>query len=361
MKTFKIVVVNLVVFLALIGASLSAVILLNAALAIWAAVRSGDERARTPNYANTPWAEQHFREFRSLKTEYHSYIGWRREPYDGKTITVSGAYRERKTTPEGQTQQPLVYFFGGSTMWGTGADDASTIPSIFARETGFRARNFGESGYTAHQDLEMMLRLLQDGHQPDVVVFYDGVNDVAMKCRSELGPHSTSQEAQFRRQLDAGIGTLSFYLLPIRDLLQRSSWKVNREQAQAYDCDSNGQKAAGVRHALLHDWQLARTVAESRGIRFVGVLQPVSYFSRTNKTYLPKDVALEKQYVSVYPQLQDMAIKAGFASLVGVLDVEEPVYIDFCHLSPNGNVIVARRLAEIVKPTATPPSRAVRP
>ena len=358
---FKVVAVNLFVFFALIGALLSAVVILNAALALLAAVRSDDERARMPNYANIPWAEQHFKEFRSLKTEYYSYIGWRRKPYSGQTITVAGPYGERKTAPEGRSDRPLVYFFGGSTMWGTGVDDASTIPSVFARETGVRARNFGESGYTAHQSLEMLLRLLQDGHRPDIVVFYDGVNEVATKCRSELGPHSTSEEKRFRTQLDAGVGTLSFYLLPIRDLLQWAIWEVRGQPARGYDCDANAEKAAAVRSALIHDWQIARTAAESLGIRFVAVLQPVSTFSQTEKRYLPKDAALEKQYLSVYPRLQEMAAKHGFGSLVGALDIREPVYVDFWHLSPNGNAIIARRLAEILQPVLAQAGRAARP
>jgi lysophospholipase L1-like esterase len=357
----KVVALNLFVFFALIGALLSGVVMLNAALAILAAVRSGDERARTPNYAGIPWAEQHFKEFRSLKTDYYSYIGWRRKPYSGETITVAGPYGERKTAPEGRSDQPLVYFFGGSTMWGTGVDDASTIPSLFARETGVRARNFGESGYTAHQSLEMLLRLLQDGHRPDIVVFYDGVNEVAVKCRGELGSHSTSEEMRFRTRLDAGVGTAGFYLLPIRDLLQWASWELRGQPARGYDCDVNAEKAAAVRSALIHDWQVARTVAESRGIRFVGVLQPVSTFSQTEKTYLPGETMLEKQYLSVYPRLQEMAARHGFASLVGALDIREPVYVDFWHLSPNGNTIIARRLAEILQPMLAQARGAVRP
>ena len=48
--------------------------------------------------------------------------------------------------------------FGGSTMWGTGARDACTIPSLLARALQGRGMsleiiNFGETGYVRTQEV----------------------------------------------------------------------------------------------------------------------------------------------------------------------------------------------------------------
>jgi hypothetical protein len=47
---------------------------------------------------------------------------------------------------------------------------------------------------------------------------------------------------------------------------------------------------------------------------------------------------MRAQFRSVYPLIERrMALDDGFHSLVRALDVDEYVYVDFAHLSPNGN------------------------
>jgi hypothetical protein len=39
-----------------------------------------------------------------------------------------------------------------------------------------------------------------------------------------------------------------------------------------------------------------------------------------------------------------------FRHLVHALDVNEFVYVDFCHLSLNGNQLIAARIAKLIQP-----------
>jgi hypothetical protein len=79
-----------------------------------------------------------------------------------------------------------VFFFGGSTMWGTAQRDDHTIAAEASRRlqtlAGPGARievtNFGESGYVMTQEMIELMLALRAGNRPDVVVFYDGINDV---------------------------------------------------------------------------------------------------------------------------------------------------------------------------------------
>src|SRR5262245_7502643 len=162
--------------------------------------------AALPNYAGVDWARTHFDEFSALSSRYFSYIGWRREPFQGRTITLTGPYSQRATVGTAHPGKPSAYFFGGSTMWGTGADDANTIPSLITQLGGFRAENFGESAWVAHQSLVLLMQLLQDGHRPNVVVFYDGVNEVLHRCRWESRPHAHAREDSVRGALAATKG-----------------------------------------------------------------------------------------------------------------------------------------------------------
>jgi hypothetical protein len=319
----------------------------------------GDEatdnlRVRLPNYANVAWAAQHFREIHQIKRDYKSFIGWRSQPFHGETINIEGRYAQRRTINDGVDQSKKVYFFGGSTMWGTGALDDGTIPSQFAAVSGISSQNFGEIGYTAHQSLMLLVQLLQDGHRPDVVVFYDGVNEVVTKCRTEVTPYSDVEEANIDHLLkDSEISPISFrhYFAPLQYVAGWIKAEAMRSIAKSYDCDSDPEKARKIAENLLLDWQMARRLVESFGGKFIGILQPVLFFSQTRLDRLSNFDEPLLQFQTVYPLVeQRMAEDGGFRNLVHALDDDEYVYIDFCHLSPNGNRRIAARIAKFVQP-----------
>ena len=71
---------------------------------------------------------------------------------------------------------------GGSSLWGFGARDDETIPSLVARkldERGWRVESgtWPRSAMSARRKLIALFRELQAGYRPDLVIFYDGVND----------------------------------------------------------------------------------------------------------------------------------------------------------------------------------------
>jgi hypothetical protein len=233
------------------------------------------------------------------------------------------------------------------------SNDASTIPSLFAQASGLRAENFADSGYVAHQGLLQLIQLLQDGHRPDLVVFYDGVNDTLFKCRSELGPHSHEREQQIAGILKSSANphTFGYYVAPFAKLAQNISREMGRAVgADEFDCHTNPAKARAIADNLVQDWRFARHLVELHGGKFVAALQPVSFFSRTRRDYLRLPEAFERQYQAVYPLLRHQARSGEFHDLVSVLDTDEAVYTDFCHLAPRGNRIVAQRIAALAAP-----------
>ena len=92
---------------------------------------------------------------------------------------------------------------GGSSLWGFGARDDQTIPSLLARsldEQGWRVelKNLAEIGYVSTQEVIALTRELQAGYRPDLVIFYDGVNDTT-SALLEGEPGLTTNEIN-RRQ-----------------------------------------------------------------------------------------------------------------------------------------------------------------
>ena len=88
-----------------------------------------------PNFKNLNWAKEHFQEFLKLKVEYHDYLIWRRVAFDGKTIKIDkNGFRLNNYDEEMVSfKNSDAWFFGGSTMWGSGSRNEDTIPSKFER------------------------------------------------------------------------------------------------------------------------------------------------------------------------------------------------------------------------------------
>lgn len=151
------------------------------------AVRQMRAKPAAPNpYAKYAWWKP-FRdeEESSLTLAWDPYVYFRRAPYQGVNVHVD-ANRHRETFQPGLTSGPhrQVYLFGGSTMFGTFQRDSMTIASRLAdrlRKGGLNdveVSNFGELGWVMTQETIELMRQLRAGHRPDVVVFYDGINEV---------------------------------------------------------------------------------------------------------------------------------------------------------------------------------------
>lgn len=340
----RVVILNVMVLCAL-------VVGLNAGAVVIYKVRSViislkiDMRADLPNYADAPWARQHFKENIPMPRDYSSYVGWRRKAFSGQTVNIDSEGRRVTRSPINRLDS--VHIFGGSTVWGTGGRDAETVPSQLARL--FPDRNFvnwGESGYTAHQSLETLMNLYAMGERPDVVVFVDGVNDVGVKCRRGNAWNSRAGEQEIARKIDAG-NVLRFSQLvePVIVFVRKVSERLARSTDYA-DCDVNPDKAAAVARALVADWRMARLLVESWGGKFLAFLQPVAYFSQTKIDHIELDSHLGDQYRAVYPQIKELILDdASYLDITDAFDRDEYIYIDFCHFSPRGGQLLAEAIA----------------
>jgi hypothetical protein len=76
-------------------------------------------------------------------------------------------------------------------LWGTWQRDSMTIPSLVARDvaragfTDVDVRNYGETGFVFTQEVLQLMLQLRAGERPNVVVFYDGANDLIASTMSQ--------------------------------------------------------------------------------------------------------------------------------------------------------------------------------
>ena len=132
-----------------------------------------------------------------LTTSYHDFFTWRRNDLKGITVNIDNGIRRTFNGNKQKGKGKEFWFFGGSPTWGTGVSDEYTIPSMFSQLTGYFTINFGETGYIANQSAKYLSNyLIQNkvtGMTDINVVFYDGANDVVMRC--EVSGLSTTRRA----------------------------------------------------------------------------------------------------------------------------------------------------------------------
>ena len=359
---FRIVLINLLVFFVII----SSIIIFPPLLADGYKVLRNNiltnitildhPRCKLPNYKDADWCKYHFAELKKLSSEYYDYIGWRRNEFKGRTININKAgYRnnskENKITDYIKNE---VWFFGGSTLWGTGVKDDQTIPAIFEKLSNMPSSNFGESGYTTQQNLNLLIKNYLMGGKPKIVFFYDGVNDIINKCRKELSFFSTGRENYIKDQLSKS--NFSKLIDPAKQFFKIILNKFNSKSNAFYDCDTNQIKSDRIANNFVMNWEIAKNIVENNGGSFYPIFQPVSSVGEPNTNHLELNYdiisgGITKQYLIMYKKIQKKLSEKNFSyfDLTNIFNNKEYYYIDFEHVSPNGNKKIAKSIFNKIK------------
>ncbi len=289
----------------------------------------GNWRAEADGHPDRAWADAYYREFRdSNRMHWQPYVYWRRPAFEGEHIRVDGGGHRRTYVPAGlPADTARVFVFGGSTVWGTGADDEETIPSWLARRLeseGMPAEvvNFGESGFVSTQGLIRLLLELRQGHVPDLVLCYDGVNEVAAAVQSRE-PGIPLNESKRRDEFMAGTAP-------------------HPPAPEDFDDEELAARTLDLYFANL---RLLRTLAEEFGFELLCFWQPVAYLHKPLTEYEQEaaaHAALADMTERIYALVGQREAPPFFVDLQRVFATEsEPRYIDFCHLVGTGNRTVA--------------------
>ena len=313
---------------------------------------------------------------------YQPYVVWSRALFTGELVNVD-ANGERLTAHNSTREDALeVWVFGGSTAWGTGAPDDQTIPSHLAyimndRGVDTRVRNLGESAYVSTQEVVYLLRELQAGRRPQVVVFYDGVNDsVSAALWPEVaGTHHNLPE--IRSRFESGVpgeGAVAPLLRSTglyrvaRSLLDRLGIEtagVGRAPAPAAGAYTTKESARRAADVWTENHRIVAALGEEFGFLPLFVLQPalgvgekaldaseLDILSRVMRD--PAKAASVRMNLEFREEVRSRLREGG--DLTAVFDltdlfhsVPEPLYIDWTHISSRGNRLVAEAVFETLK------------
>ncbi len=320
-------------------------------------------------YAGQDWSVRYWEEHFQIVDNwaYSPYALWRTRPHEGALLNVDK--NGIRATPGSICDENSyrIFTFGGSTMWGYGVYDGATIAAYI--QAGFSGENvcvvnYGEVGYNSTQGVITLLRLLQTGDIPDMVIFYDGTNDVTLAQRTrEPGAHFYLENIAPVVQGD--IVRADDTSPALRDLLRQTAlYRLIIGQSTAPEPNwvqppFDPAFVDQVAETYLTNIRAVAALADDHEFAFFAFLQPVlPVVKRDIKEGEEQQFlwempgGLPELFREVYPRWQSAAAELAYLyDLSNALDDDTlPMWIDFNHLTGWGNLAVANEILEVIRP-----------
>lgn len=340
---------------------------------------SGDLQS-IPYYASKEWTAQFMADqdrISSSKTRYKPFVIWQRPPYASATVNVDDA--GRRVVPGAACGEGAIriFFFGGSTMWGTSAPDEGTIPACFLRIADphvtrpLCVRNYGESAWNSTQCVIALIQAIQRGEIPDLVVFYDGANDLTWT----FGNDTPMRHGQYERiaevfnstgrgrghaglRVVSPVGILRLLapnMMADRDL-RRQGGTGPSDRSPAH-LEALAGEAMDVHRA---NRRLVQAMADAYGFRCHFFWQPFLVYGRKppaegEKRILEVGSGWARHFGPFAAHANArVAADAGptFTDLSSIFaKLPQQIYTDMVHITPEGNELVAQRIFEALAAT----------
>ena len=349
--------------------------------------RELDNRRTLAVYKDAPWAKEYYDEIYKMKPTIDPLVGWRPEEIHGAYVNVDAEGVRKTWNPAVSSIMPQakVFMFGASTTWGAGARDLYTIPSLVskllnsesAKNGSYRVTNYGQSGYVLVQEIAKLTYLLEKGERPDYVIFYDGANDISYAYESGV-PGPAGSAAIIRDQIEGRLsGDIS------AELTQRVKNAVREEcfacriavgairkfsprflnpnvvAGQSYSGAELRRLAGEIAAAYKNETMpFLQNLSRAFGFKLLMFWQPTIYTES-------KLIGQEKLLGSIDPHVNDANASTlyrevnailpsdpahNFYNLTYVLSArQKEYYIDYAHISEEGNGIVAQKIVQILE------------
>jgi hypothetical protein len=200
---------------------------------------------------------------------------------------------------------------------------------------------------------------LKAGHHPDTVIFYDGFNDGLVGGIDPGIPGAHIGYTTVKARLEGSV-------IARFDFLRRSCaaplatatiLKFLRHDVTP-TAPGLQAKAVATVEKFEQNLNIARALGKSYGFRVYAFWQPVIVYGHkplaaSEKSLVDasfKPATPFQSMIPVYQEAQRRAASAGgFVFLGNVFDgVQETLYFDWVHLSPRGNELAARAIAEYI-------------
>lgn len=330
-------------------------------------------------YADKPWGPRFLREQKaSLDTDfYRPFALWQRGPTTGQHVNV-GADGLRLTPGANCVPNAYrVFMMGGSTLWGMGSPDSATIPARLQALLATRTTrpicvvNLGEKGYTSMQEIVFLITRLRSDEVPDLMLFYDGVNDVRVAADEgaaglHFGVRDLADKLEGVPRPLAVRARKSRFLSLVLPSMERpaDSLTIQGYRRLGIGVDSLADQVVA---RYLESHRVVRALAREYGFDYVFFWQPVIWRTKKPLTIGEQRVhrnavqGLPELFNEVYPRVHEIAPREDHLhDISDVFDGQTAfIYVDWNHVVPEGNTLVAERMLAVLDERAggrwTPP------
>ena len=310
-------------------------------------------------FLNKEWVPQYYKETILVDSrEYASYLEFKR------TGNFSGTYINLDENSHRFTDNPCkgkeaikIFVFGGSTTWGTGARDNYTIPSYISKKLcedniSVEVTNFGEAAYVNTQEMISLQLELRKGNIPDYVIFYDGINDVYSAYQEEAAGYPQNIA---NRKFEYGLRDKFNIIRPIFNgnfvtLLRETMHYFSPKETKKID--NSDELSDEVIDIYFGNKRIIDGLGKEYNFTVFYFWQPTIFtkrqLSENEKSFDPKideNFALE-----VYSKIKLYNNSDNFYDISDIFeDINDSVYVDFCHISEEGNEMIADRIVNVIK------------
>jgi hypothetical protein len=302
----------------------------------------------------------------SIGLKWTPYVYTRELPVSGTDITI-GADGLRKTASFVSAGTPgvqRIYFFGGSTVWGTGARDDFTIPSDVARilnaqNTPAEVMNFGDPGYVSTQDMILFQIQLARGNVPNVAVFYGGSNDIFSAWQQGVAGFPQNE---FNRSKDFTLGRT----IANGDIFEVAGAVYAKGPPVNAPLIASPGDALGIVDRFLANVRLIRAMAAAYNVNVIFIWQPMLFFKQPlsdweNKAYqttqqqFPGLDTLTRQVDTALRQRVHDGQGQGVIVLSDLFQGDtRNIFFDNVHITEEGNLTVSEKIGPLLSQKAYP-------
>jgi hypothetical protein len=274
--------------------------------------------------------------------------------FHGKFFNIKNGLRSTYNTPSKYIN--TIYLFGGSTIYNSEVPDEHTVASYLqslVNENGFKYKveNYGTTSVHVNQQLERLKRDVKI-KKNDVVIFYDGVNDVVQKIWLDKPAGVLSNQQKEAPKFIFAIRWIAKYSAFFRWYDQRFL------TLKSYPIDIK--KIHAVANNYVSTLVYASEYVNSNGAIFKHFLQPNLYTKNPHNLYELEmmnwgnemsPVGAQAIFEGAYPIFANKLTNISFSmNLTSIFnDLKVSPYVDFCHVTEVGNKKIAESIFGVLK------------
>ncbi len=305
------------------------------------------------------------RELREQDMDWEPYLHYRFKPMNGKFNTIYADGRRKTANPSLKDSATAikVFCFGGSTMYSSGARDEHSIPSELSKliyenfpDQNVEVTNFGCHGYTRATENIQLQRELIKNNIPDIVIFYDGVNEVISghqnnEAGAPTNAYNRKKEFKIAHSYKKRI-KLMVYSSNLYRFITTLQRKIFTGSAYAQLNSRSDELASDIAAYYIGLVKISKNLESDYGFKVFNFMQPNIYskktLSETEKEYYKMQQYYENLYTLSYENVRKDSLMIHDETFVDISDAfdttDKTIYFDFCHTGEYGNRLVAAQM-----------------